>query len=406
MSISTLLGYLEEHKNSFAQKSDEWLKDKRFGGSEIAALMGVSPFSKQKDVLARKLGLCPFTGNQYTFWGNMFEEVTKKFSEDVLCIKIFEAGSLPGIMDCQRYSPDGLSVVNLCDVNGELHEYIVLFEFKAPFGSFPPGRIPPHYMPQVQTGLASIPVAECAIFVNNLYRKCEWKDFASKNADYDCEFHAADFRKRMKGARGMPIAGGVLLFHRTRSGEVFANSSPEEDEIYWLNEERKLLRQIGDDPIDFGEPGCAFRSLLGLVDKGHVRVEYLDVGYDMEELSRLPVFGDNPHFLEKKQATIEEVKARAETRIEEGGFFGFLPWKLMISDVLVIDKKKNWKKQLRKTLVEASELLDKFLATKDPVREYLDFFREDDDDECFGDPSQSERSGSAKKRSAQLEDLF
>jgi hypothetical protein len=388
-AISTLVKFVEKHKDAFAQKSEEWLKDPRFGGSEIAALMGLNPFAKKKDIFARKLGLCNFKGNRYTFWGNMFEEVTKVYSENILKTKIFETGSLPGILSCQRYSPDGLGVVILENVDGELEEYIVLFEFKAPFGSFPPGKVPAHYAPQIQTGMASIDIVHCSIFVNNLYRKCTIDNLANKNAEYDEIFHSGDFKKRAGGAKHFPYAGGMLYFYRTEQGEIYADAEDKEDEPYWIEDERKLLRSSREwDPVDFGRSSSPFVALLSLVDKGFVRVEYSEMGFDREEMENITFFDDNQHLLDAKEdcdfITIDEVRKRARKKIEEGGMMGFLPWKLMISDVFVVNQDREWVGRLKETLESAKETLDIFMNSDNPEREFMLY---------YGDLDQSDDEG-------------
>lgn len=182
-----ILKFIDNYKNEPAQKSPEWykLKMETIGGSEVATVLGLNPYKNVKGLIADKLNISTFSGNLKTRWGNLFEEVTRTWVRTLLDMEeIYETGSIPGIIEGQRYSPDGLGIAELYDSNDQLTHFIILFEFKAPFSTIPNGKVPKHYMPQIQTGLMTIPMAHFAIFVNNSYRRCTLTDL-NFNLTYD-----------------------------------------------------------------------------------------------------------------------------------------------------------------------------------------------------------------------------
>ena len=202
-----------------AQKSAEWysIKAKTIGGSEVAAVIGKNKYKTCKALIAEKIGIpgTLFTGNIATRWGTVFEQLTRDWAQTVLLMKdpIQETGSIAGIIERQRYSPDGLGVVTLTSSDNQQLDYIVLFEFKSPFRSIPDGTIPAHYRPQIQTGMLTIPIVELSIFVNNCYRKCSLKDIGF-NTKYDTKFHndskSVNLMEKVYGV-------GVLCFYQTKS---------------------------------------------------------------------------------------------------------------------------------------------------------------------------------------------
>jgi len=218
-----LTTYINSLAKAPVQKSKEWyaIKQTTIGGSEIATVLGSNPFSSVKKLIAEKVGIGnKFNGCTATHWGNLFEHITKKWGEIILKMprSIKEAGSIQGVIDRQRYSPDGLGVVQLVCLDETKEYFIVLFEFKAPLSSIPSGTIPKHYIPQIQTGLLSIPIAETSIFINNCYRMCALSDLAF-NTVYNTKFHDKDMNK-VKAAKkndltkSMPLACGIIFFYQ------------------------------------------------------------------------------------------------------------------------------------------------------------------------------------------------
>ena len=51
-------------------------RQRYIGGSDVAAIAGLSPYRTALDVYAEKKGLAaPFEGNEFTYWGKELEDV-------------------------------------------------------------------------------------------------------------------------------------------------------------------------------------------------------------------------------------------------------------------------------------------------------------------------------------------
>ena len=104
---------------------EEWLIDRKkgVGGSDIAAICGLSPYRSRLDVWKDKLGLLPdFEGNKFTKAGNYLEPVVAQmFSDETgflisLPIDIIMTGSKPHY----KYSID--RIVNISDSENAILE--------------------------------------------------------------------------------------------------------------------------------------------------------------------------------------------------------------------------------------------------------------------------------------------
>lgn len=216
---------IDQNKDLAPQGSPEWLAIREYsiGGSEVSIITGDNCFSKLDSLVAQKVGFSKFNGNIACRWGKMFEIVTQRITERILNIEhIYETGSLEGSIPHQRYSPDGLGVVKVhCEeiIENEVvetDEYcIVLFEYKSPYSSIPMGIIPKYYLPQVKTGLCSIPIADFALFINNMYRKCCMDDL-NELLTYDTAFHSKD----TKFVPEQVLALGVNIFYQTADQKI------------------------------------------------------------------------------------------------------------------------------------------------------------------------------------------
>jgi hypothetical protein len=226
--LGKLRQLIVENVDLAPQGSQEWLDIRQFniGGSEMATITGDGGFSTIPQLVARKAGLGSFNGNTATRWGKLFEEVTNNLTKRLFFISddngIFETGSLAGCVPNQRYSPDGLALVRLkCaprlsddeSIDDKYEYFTVLFEYKSPMSSIPNGKIAKYYLPQVKTGLNSIEIADFALFVNNMFRKCSLNDFNFSPA-YNRIFHNGDVKKKYIAEN--PIAMGIILFYQTK----------------------------------------------------------------------------------------------------------------------------------------------------------------------------------------------
>ncbi len=225
--LNILDALLEKNKDLAPQGSDKWLAERQYsvGGSEMSVITKDNPYSKLDRLVAQKIKFVNFTGNIATRWGKLFEDNTTRLCEILMDIDsgVKETGSLEGAAPNQRYSPDGLAVIKMVCLETdpddpeneiEVEQYcIVLFEYKSPYSAIPNGTIPKHYMPQVKTGLCSIPITDFAIFINNMFRKCAFKDLGP-SITYDTTFHDKD--EKNKANKYKPLAFGLILFYQTK----------------------------------------------------------------------------------------------------------------------------------------------------------------------------------------------
>ena len=363
-----------------AQRSTEWysLRQASIGGSEIATILGTNPYSNLKNMILEKIGVKSFSGSNATRWGSLFENVTKRFTEILFTCNIKETGSIEGVIKQQRYSPDGLAVVRLLNEDNEYEYYIALFEFKSPYSSAPPGSIPKHYIAQVQTGLLSIPLADFAIFVNNSYRKCALKDL-SFNSVYDRNYHSAVAKKKEYRAVSV-LATGLVCFYQTKAQcdaftkwRATGNSSSEFD-IY----DHELLSEAR--MVDFGSAYYArFNRLLELVEKKAVSCWFSEQTLNNELVNRMPIvlLHGLTHCEQRDPAT--EAKKQLSTFTEYADSnklqtVGYLPWKLLLSDVIITCRQEGWRELIEPKVNEAVELLNKINEAEDKYRAYREVF--------------------------------
>jgi len=407
------------------QRSDEWylLRKNTIGGSEISTVMGVNPYNSVQSLIANKIGISSFNGNAACRWGTLFEHVTEKWTNHVLKMEspIIELGSIPGIIDRQRYSPDGLGVVKLLNCDDEYEEYIILFEFKAPSGTLPNGKIPKHYIPQVQTGMLSIPIVNYTIFVNNCYRKCSLLDFTFNNI-YDRNYHAGDFKKRKLGLQKV-YACGIICFYQTNKDyletkkyydSIYDNDCVEVDMTnYNENDYRILIDTVNGAVIDFGSSyKIEFDRMLQLYDEKKIKPVYFPIKYNYEQINKLDFIqthnltndqqhnltsdqqhnltNDQQHNLTSDQQhnlTSDQTAPKGninlidyaescintfEKKCKQKNTYavGYLPWKLMISDIILESRDCQWKNKIIQPLTETLELLNQINTASDPIAAY------------------------------------
>lgn len=403
-----------------AQHTPEWytLKSKTIGGSEIATVIGVNPYSKVSKLIAEKIGLGQkFNGNTATRWGTLFEHVTKSYAELVLQMPhpINEAGSIEGVIKGQRYSPDGIGVVGLLNENNVIDYFIILFEFKAPLNSLPDGKIPKHYRPQVQTGLLSIPITEIAIFVNNSYRKCALRDL-NFELTYDKIFHMSDVKKKKTKAQEIVnvYAVGVICFYQTKtdyntavnlSGYGTDDSdidsidefdielniktvSEHKAEVISKNKsystsdyDMEILVNSKEKALDFGTASAKITDrLFELIGEKRVIPVYCDMILNPTTVNKIPFLALH----EKKvtpdatpiKKTIKKQLDKFQHDTENAGHFiiGYLPWKLVKSDVICEEKSEDWLDQIKEPVEETLDIIDKILTAKDREAAYYEAF--------------------------------
>lgn len=325
--------FIKKH-NGIIQGTDEWvsLRSGYIGGSEMSTITGDNPYQKIYKLIQSKTGLSIFTGNLATRWGQSFEKITVKIMNSLLNTKIYETGSVPGVIETQRYSPDGLSVVG---------DAIVLFEFKSPFSKIPDGNVPVHYIPQVKTGLCSIPITDYALFVNNMYRLCSLDDNY-----YNQRFHKSDIKALVDIPEQMiPLAFGIIGFYQTDEQIIRFNNEyfPEDDEESGdsidimtmsisniVERKTKILDHLNEGKfVDIG--------------KGH----YYDMDMLLELLENKYITADylNPILINKhlwgREININETEVNFKS-INIDKYSIVIPWKLFKSDIIRVEREKDY----------------------------------------------------------------
>jgi hypothetical protein len=395
----TLADYLNSLEDSPQQRSVEWYDIRRnnFGGSEIYKILQKRTNLKYADVFAGKFGIGePFTGNAYTRWGNLFEPVTKTWSEIVLKMdnKILEAPSIPGKFKRQRYSPDGLGIVQL----NELID-IILFEFKAPALRLPDNTILPEYVPQIKTGLFTIDIADRCIFVNNCYRKCALEDLKF-NDKYDLSFHTKDDQKDNPVFQNkVPYACGIIFFYHTYEEHdkfcKYANELDEiedleekdietvdYDEIHCIKGDIDLLIHSKNKLIDFGNvSNNTFDRLLYLFDKKRIMAKNSFIVSNKDRINEMPIV--KAHNNLKREKPILDMTNIIQNRIAQFPVncqqrdqypIGYLPWKLMESNMIFQERDPNWENVIKKPLEIATEILETILASENHKEKFDEIF--------------------------------
>src|SRR5271166_1907671 len=170
----------EKEKNGIKQHSRKWKKRITFGGSVIATIQGKNPYSNIYKMLSEKIGLSAFEQSIAPQWGNLFEDVIKRYVEfDKKCTILGEDLYIEGPGDGTSYSPDGLTVLNVVfdygfdDEIKTINEHlIVLMEYKCPYSRIPSGNPPEYYIPQVKMGLDLLKLPRIGLFVEGVFRRC------------------------------------------------------------------------------------------------------------------------------------------------------------------------------------------------------------------------------------------
>ena len=354
----TSIGQLE-------QKSTEWLNIRKttIGGSEIGTLLGLNPYSNLRQLVAQKIGINEFRGNLATRWGCLFEDITRRWSQLVCGCKedIIEIGGIEGIHARQRYSPDGLGIIPLkCETvirlpfnkNNEQKEenrkkiftreyFIALFEYKSPLRSMPNGKIPKHYYPQVQTGLLNVGVSEVGVFVNNCYRACSLQDLRNSASYYSKSLHSA---KEVYEVDHKVLAHGIILFF-VKKGEYVP--------IY--------------DIIDYGARDVdTLSKLLYYYEKKTVIAYYAPISY---------ISSDNIPYCREQGVEYPAFYADYHDIIDcakknENRFIGYLPWKLLVSDIILVSAQKNWRSIIEGPVNNALNIMDRIYAADNKEEAY------------------------------------
>jgi hypothetical protein len=401
--IEKIVNFINKQEAAPIQKSAEWYKIKKntIGGSEVATVLGLNPFKTLKALVGEKTGVLnnKFNGNLYTRWGNIFENVTKSWAEKILLMDadIYESGSLEGILERQRYSPDGLGVVKLRD-----KYFIVLFEFKAPFKSIPDGKIPKYYRPQIQTGMLSIPIVDTSIFINNCYRKCKLKDIGFSYT-YNQEFHINDKIKTK-----YVYACGVIYFYQTEkqykkltedekkyiNEQDTVNRDDDKQEIndfinngystsvcYNATNDYDILIKTREELLDFGDDNKYISRLFELHEEKKVFCEYSPLIINNNDIKNISFLAEN-NKLEREalkntpKKIIKEFHDHFMNNCEKEKLIpiGYLPWKLVKSDIIQDNRIDNWYEQIAGPITQTIGNMDIISKSDNPEKKYYELY--------------------------------
>lgn len=393
------------------QRSTEWhnIKKLTIGGSEMCYVLNKNPFKPYHKFVADKTGLGEkFEGNEATRWGTLFEDVTQRWIQNILCMdEIYAAPSIEGVIKRQRYSPDGLGIVYFDGV-----AYIVLFEFKSPLSSLPDGKIPFHYMTQVQTGLLTIPIADCAIYVANAYRKCSLAQL-SFNGDYDTSYHSNDKAPAKRKIRGaLPYAVGLICFYQTsedydkyclvtnQTEEIVDDNLTQEPEEKQSEEstfqyqeiDYEILVESKKQMIDFGMANDGIMNrMLELWDAKIIKHKYCSMCFNQSLIDNLPIVRDNENF--HRERVLKNPQKVAKKQIEEFEIqcnqenlypVGFLPWKLLLTDIIIEERDDTWRSVIEEPVKTALQHMDEIYAAPDPSAKYNEIFNKESIETTFG----------------------
>ena len=351
MKLEVLNEFIEKNKHLPVQGSPAWLADRVYsiGGSEMSTITGENPYSNIEKLIALKAGFSKFSGNIATRWGKLFEFTTQMITSIIFDINIKETGSLTGAVPYQKYSPDGLAVMKIIciDNNIETNEFcIVLFEFKSPLLSIPDGCIPKHYLPQVKTGLCSIDITDFALYISNMFRKCSFGDL-DLSAKYDTYFHNKDAQK-INVERA--LAFGVIIFY-------------------------KLDCQSAEAPKDFGLSNYyEFNEVLELFENKAIFAKYctphiLSEYNNNEFLEAQNISKGNDDYSESLKSYKEQING-----IPEGKIIGYLPWKLIKSDIIHQPREVGYVNKYCDVIQSTINIIKKINESDDRVAEFISQF--------------------------------
>jgi hypothetical protein len=352
------------------QRSPEWysVKTKSIGGSELATLMGINPFSSRAKMLARKAGIDGgFAGGTACRWGTMFEPVSEDlvaaaFNCPVIGTDIhIRSEALPA----HANSPDGYTVValeasesglDLClnPVAAAAAGNIVipipsLVELKAPYSRLPKGEVPKYYVPQLKSGMALSPVTSTGLYVEVVYRLCTLDDLVSGSEAYALKYHKKDAKHvaRKGPIWPSPAALGITAVYapkmgtrRARRASVAIGARGGDHDALDL-----LLKCCGGTPgsagdlIDFGraadECPADFDKALRNIDSGEFEVRH--------SKSHMCENGENVSGL------INSFMQDAEAGPAPDNYYllGYIPWKVMQADYHLVPKDPDYMEVIR-----------------------------------------------------------
>lgn len=138
------------------QRSQDWY-DMRYNmvtASDVGAIIGISKYQKPKDIILKKCGLTKFTGNKFTWHGQMYEAIATSIYESRFKVTVHEFGLLQHeTIPIIGASPDGITTDG------------IMIEIKCPYTRVINGDVMSKatlgYYAQIQVQLEVCDLEEC-----------------------------------------------------------------------------------------------------------------------------------------------------------------------------------------------------------------------------------------------------
>lgn len=321
--------FVELYNDDIKQKDNNWyqLMGTTVGGSEIAALIGLNPYTSFYDVVESKLEICKGirsfnTSNSIScWWGTLFEKVIEKYISIDLGNKVKGTNICIQKYEGHRNSPDGYVVVNLylkdgvyniwtTDLPKELIDIrlIFLLEFKCPITRKTTGQIPKYYKPQVLSGLDVSPIAHKGLFIDAVFKKCSLHQLKF-NSQYDTSFH----KKTMEL---IPIAIGVI--------PIFIPLTKITNDIKEIYEEYFNIEFVQDSK--------------NIIDLGDISINLFHKIMNMINIHDMFAATSSVHFFDGRgDEKITEFQPKQNCIL-----FALLPWKLFDVSYIPVDREYNF----------------------------------------------------------------
>jgi hypothetical protein len=404
----------EKEQNGVLQHSRDWELARifRIGGSSLGTIQGLNRFSSVYKLIGERIGIFKFVGGIPLQWGNLFEDVIKRFVEHDRGCEILGEDLYVECHSDMSYSPDGLAVMDIVDEymfeeetyvdtpNGRERRVemvvtavpktaIVLVEFKCPYSRLPSGSIPESYVSQVKMGLELLEVASVGLYIEGVFRRCTWEQLGN-NPLFDRTLVP-------KSSGRLPLAYGIIGFYIDRVAlDAYiakTRADPQKITLDQLVEKiRKLYTAYKDYYVEAGNetneymsndlgdsPPELFELIMDAYDKKIVNVWYGeitpvdsnivsnngkatpdDIAKKLEQLNI-----DTPQYTEDEGAKSANESLSAYTEFctaNKYTNFGILPWKLFRIDYHFIQKDTNYLKPWIPKIQEIIGVVRKCLA--------------------------------------------
>lgn len=315
--------FVKLFNNDIKQRDKKWfeLTGTTVGGSELASIMGMSPYSDLYKVVQNKIdNINGVKQPQFLacWWGTVFENIIEKVVELDLGNKIMGSNICIQKYEGHRTSPDGYVVAKFYeDEDGYFIwttdmpksiislSLIMILEFKCPITRKPSNNIPNHYLPQVLSGIDVSPIANKGLFIDSIFRKCSMSQLGI-NRYYDISYHTK------KEKLNLPICYGYLyIYSSIDMVKEIENICDENDESINLDFE---LLDIGDCGYEI------FYNIMKLINNNKLILSDLNIYFSDGRL--------------KENIELNNTKNYKKVAV--------LPWKLFELLYVPVDRKSNF----------------------------------------------------------------